>query len=299
MNDRARKKLGLIGLGAFGGLAAEHLRHHFDVVAADAADRRADAEALGIGWGSIEEAAACPYVLLAVPVQSFAALLERIRAHVQPGSLIVDVASVKLATVTPMREILPESVEIVGTHPMFGPQSAADGLAGHRIVVCPVRTERLDAVRAFLEKRLALDVYICDAETHDREIAQTQALAQFVGRALARLEESKSPVRTPGYDRFRVVAETVGDDSWELFVAIQNLNPFAAEMRAELLGHLRELQKRLAAEAGAGRGDGGSTDAEAGAAPGGGGSTDAAPARRVSADGVVAANTEAPAERDD
>ena len=33
-------------------------------------------------------------------------------------------------------------------------------------------------------------------------------LAQFVGRALAQLEESDSPVRTPGYNSFREVAET-------------------------------------------------------------------------------------------
>ncbi len=239
------KKLGLIGLGAFGRLAAEHLRDHFDVVAADVADRSGEAAALKIGWASIEEAAAHPYLLLAVPVQNLAALLVKIRDRVQPGALVVDVGSVKLSPVDAMLHHLPDHAEIVGTHPMFGPQSAAGGLHGHRIVVCPVRTERLDALRAFLEDKLSLDVYVCDAETHDREIAQTQALAQFVGRALAQLEESASPVRTPGYNQFREVAETVGEDTWELFTAIQNLNPYAAEMRAELLDHLGRLQERL------------------------------------------------------
>jgi hypothetical protein len=62
------------------------------------------------------------------------------------------------------------------------------------------------------------------------------------------MAESDSPVRTPGYDRFREVAGTVGEDSWELFAAIQNLNPYAADMRKELLDHLDELQRRLAEE---------------------------------------------------
>lgn len=250
MNTPPDKKLGLIGLGAFGRLAAEHLREHFDVVAADVADRSAEAAALKIGWVSIEEAAAQPYVVLAVPVQSCTALLAQIRDHVQPGALVADVGSVKLAPVAAMLQHLPDHAEIVGTHPMFGPQSAAGGLHGHRIVVCPVRTQRLEALRAFLEDKLGLDVYVCDAETHDREIAQTQALAQFVGRALAQLEESTSPVRTPGYNQFREVAGTVGEDTWELFTAIQNLNPYAAEMRAELLGHLARLQERLRGESG-------------------------------------------------
>lgn len=248
MTSPSDKKLGLIGLGAFGRLAARHLRRHFDIVAADAEDRSAEADELDIGWGSIEDAAACPYVLLAVPVQSFAPLIKTMRNHVQPGALVVDVGSVKLAPVGAMQQHLPDHAEIVGTHPMFGPQSAAGGLGGQRIVVCPVRTERLDAVCAFLEEKLGLDVHVCDAETHDREIAQTQALAQFVGRALAQLEESTSPVRTPGYNQFREVAETVGEDTWELFTAIQNLNPYAAAMRAELLDHLSRLQERLQQE---------------------------------------------------
>ncbi len=248
MHSSTHEKLGLIGLGAFGSLAAGHLRDHFDIVAADAVGRADEAARLGVGWGSIEDAAACPYVLLAVPVQSFESLVTAIRDHVQPGALVVDVASVKLATVDIMRRHLPAHAEIVGTHPMFGPQRADAGVAGHRIVVCPVRTERLAAMRTFLEEKLGLDVHLCDAEAHDRDIAQTQALAQFVGRALAQLQESESPVRTPGYNQFREVAETVGDDSWELFAAIQKLNPYAAAMREELLGHLEELQRRLADE---------------------------------------------------
>jgi len=245
----------MIGLGAFGQLAAEHLRSHFEIVAADAIDRSADAARLGIGWGSLTDAAALPYVLLAVPVQSFAEALEQIRGVVRPGALVIDVGSVKVVPVRAMESLLPDNVEILATHPMFGPQSAAAGLAGHRITVCPVRTTRLEAAISFLRDKLGLEVYVCDAETHDREIAHTQALAQFVGRALAMLEESASPVRTPGYDHFREVADTVGRDTWELFTAIQNLNPYAADMRAELLRNLNDLQRRLAEQAGAGAPD--------------------------------------------
>ncbi len=243
------RKLGLIGLGSFGRLVAKHLRDTFDIVAADELDRSAAAAQLDIDWGTVQEAAACPYVIVAVPVQELSAALNAMRDHVRPGALIIDVGSVKLVPVEQMLRILPEDVEILGTHPMFGPQSAGDGLDGHRIVLCPARTERLDKARAFLEE-LGLEVIVCDAETHDRDIAQTQALAQFVGRALAQLEKSESLIRTPGYNLFREVAETVGEDTWELFTAIQNLNPHAAGTRAQLMRHLQDIQSRLAREPG-------------------------------------------------
>ena len=50
----------------------------------------------------------------------------------------------------------------------------------------------------------------------------------------------------PDYDHLRHIADTVGADSWELFAAIQNCNPYAAEVREEMLRNLQELQQRLA-----------------------------------------------------
>ncbi|MFQ5744382.1 MAG: prephenate dehydrogenase/arogenate dehydrogenase family protein [Acidobacteriota bacterium] len=248
MSSDARKRLGLIGLGRFGQFAALHLRQHFEVVAADRANLRQVARKLQVHWATLAEAASCPYVVLAVPVQSFQQVLGEIGAHTQAGSLVIDVGSVKVRPVQQMLAALPEEVEILGTHPMFGPQSAARSLRGQRIVLCPVRTERLERARSFLVERMGLDVIVCDAETHDREIAHTQALAQFVGRALAALEESESAVRTPAYDYLRKAADTVGEDTWELFAAIQNLNSHAATIREELLAHLQNLQAELAAD---------------------------------------------------
>ncbi len=56
----AHKRLGLIGLGSFGKLAAHHLREHFEVIATDSVDRSAAAAELGIEWGSDAEAAHTP-----------------------------------------------------------------------------------------------------------------------------------------------------------------------------------------------------------------------------------------------
>lgn len=238
------KQLGLVGFGRFGRFAARHLRAHFDIVAADLRPVRAQADDLGIRHGDLAEAAACPYVLLAVPVQALPGVLDAISPHLAPGALVADVCSVKVAPLRWMRERLPEHVEIVGTHPMFGPRSAADGLQGHVIVVCPERTERRSPVCAFLE-RLGLEVIVSDAETHDRQAAYTQALAQYLGRALAEIEGADHPIATPAARRLREVARLVADDTAELFAAIEKLNPYALQMRRRLRERLDEIDAEI------------------------------------------------------
>ena len=241
------RTLALVGFGQFGRFAAERLRDRFEVRVYDTRDVSAEAERLGVEAVSFERAASADVVVLAVPVQALPVTLERLAPLVGAGTLVADVASVKTAPLRWMRERLPQEVEIVGTHPMFGPQSAADGLAGHRIVLCPVRTQRLEQVRAFLAG-LGLEVIVTDADTHDRECAYTQALAQWIGRAVAEMPGGQYAVRTPAAELLRRVAALVGEDSWELFAAIQTLNPHARGMRRRLAERLAELQARLTAD---------------------------------------------------
>ena len=183
-----------------------------------------------------------------MPVQALREVIGAIAEALEPGTLVVDVCSVKMTPLRWMRELLPEHVEILGTHPLFGPQSAADGLDGHTVVVCPERTTRTAAAIGFLEG-LGLRVLVTDADTHDRQIAHTQALAQYIGRALAELEGLGDPIGTPAAHQLRDMATTVASDSWELFVAIQHLNPHAAGMRRRLREVFAQVDARLEAAA--------------------------------------------------
>ena len=133
---RGREKLGLIGFGAFGRLTARHLSPWFDILAHDPA--ATDAEGVAT-LTDLATAAACPTVVLAVPVEALEATLIAIRPHLAPGALVIDVGSVKVKPAQAMAELLPPGVRIVGTHPLFGPQSGKDGIAGLRIAICEVR----------------------------------------------------------------------------------------------------------------------------------------------------------------
>ena len=62
-----RERLGLIGFGAFGRLTARHLSAGFDILAHDPA--ASDGEGLAT-LTDLATAAACPTVVLAVPVEA-------------------------------------------------------------------------------------------------------------------------------------------------------------------------------------------------------------------------------------
>ncbi|HUH10435.1 MAG TPA: prephenate dehydrogenase/arogenate dehydrogenase family protein, partial [Brevundimonas sp.] len=165
-------QLGLIGFGAFGRLTARHLSPYFDISAYDPAAR--DGEGLA-RLTTLEAAAACPVVVLAVPVEVLAETVAAIAPHMTPGALILDVGSVKVKPAKVMLDGLPQGVQIVGTHPLFGPQSGKDGIAGLRVAVCPVRGDKAAwRVAAFCRKALGLKVFVVTPEDHDREAATVQ-----------------------------------------------------------------------------------------------------------------------------
>jgi prephenate dehydrogenase len=235
-------QVGIIGLGQFGRFAAAHLAPHFDVAAYDPEPPAATiprVELMGLA-----EVAAAQFVLLCVPVQQLRDVLTEIGPFLQADACVIDACSVKMVPMQWLEEVLPPNADYLGAHPLFGPNSATEGFEGHTVVLCPGRGEQLECVAEFL-RSLGLFVIITDAETHDRDSARAQALAQYVGRGLRSVARADSDITTYAADLLNEVAIVVGDDSWELFEAIQKLNPFAAEARRELRASLDDLDRRL------------------------------------------------------
>ncbi len=146
----SRQSLGLVGFGAFGRLTALHLSRHFDVLAHDPAHPEGRDPATGAALVTLAEAARCPVVVLAVPVAALPEACAAVRPHLRKGALVLDVGSVKVVAAEAMLAGLPAHVDIVATHPLFGPQSARDGLRGLKVAVCPVRGDRAPRVAAYL-----------------------------------------------------------------------------------------------------------------------------------------------------
>ena len=236
-NTASRPSLGIIGFGAFGRLMATHLARHFTLYAYDPA---------GDVDTDLATVAGCDIVVLATPVNQLETVIREIGPHLRPGTLVLDVGSVKVVPSEIMLRCLPAQVEIVATHPLFGPQSAADGLAGLKIAVCPLRGDSGLRVAAFLRRALGLTVIVTTPEEHDREAAMVQGLTHLIAKVLVQMEPLPSRMTTRSFDLLMRATEMVRHDAPEVFEAIERANPYAASVRRRFFDLAAELDSSMA-----------------------------------------------------
>lgn len=240
-------RFGIIGLGAFGRFMGGHLARHGQTLGYDpSAQSRKAARAAGISCVPLEEAAAADIVILAVPVDRMAVTCRALAPHLARGALVLDVGSVKLKPAGDMLKNLPAGVEIICTHPLFGPQSARDGLKGHNIAVANVRGKSLGRVRRFLAQTLGLNVIVTTADEHDRELAAVQGLTHMIARILVQMEPLPKKMTTRSFELIMGAVEMVRYDSEELFMAIEKQNPYSRRVRERFFRLASELDRRLA-----------------------------------------------------
>ncbi|MBL7057777.1 prephenate dehydrogenase/arogenate dehydrogenase family protein [Patescibacteria group bacterium] len=239
------KTLGIIGFGAFSELMVQYLKPYFKVMVSSHRDVSRKVATFGIAQVSIEQVASCDIVIIGVVVEYFEDILKQIKGHVKPGVLIIDVASVKMKPASLMEKYLPAHVEILATHPLFGPQSARNGIDGSKIVLCPIRTKSSVKVKNFLEDELKLDVLIRTPKEHDEAMAYVLSLTHFIGRAVNEMDIPFTHLNTQTYKHLLSIKELIGKDSFELFKSIQNDNPYAKKVRQDFLKKIIKLEDKL------------------------------------------------------
>lgn len=256
--------IGILGLGAFGRLMAASLAPHLPVIGFDpGANRLANTGDPGalFSVGTLEQACGCDVVVLAVNLQHLREAIDAAAPHLHKDSLVLDVCSVKLRPVELLGAHLPESVEILGTHPLFGPQTVREkGLKGQPIALCPVRSapETYRRVRTFLADVLGLNTIEVSADEHDRQMAMVQVITHLVGHAANEMDLPELPLATLAYRRLLQLKVNTQGDSEEMFRAIQNVNPYAADTRRRFLQAMRVIGDKADEGLGPGNGPGNS-----------------------------------------
>ena len=223
-------KVGIIGLGRFGAFWAKVLSHSYEVYGFN---RSKPAEP-NCTLVSLEELCKLPVIFICVPMRTVPEMINRIAPLLAPGTLIVDTCSVKVEPVRWMLELLPPSVDILATHPMFGPESAKEGLTGLPIMMHPVRMKAEHyAEWTHFFSSLGIMVVEMTCEEHDRHAAMSQALTHMVGRTLSLMGIEETPIGTLWYRKLLAICRQVEKDSPELFLDMQTLNPYAPKMRED------------------------------------------------------------------
>lgn len=245
-NTKKKKTLAIIGFGRFGQMTAEALKPHFDLYAYNPRDKSSIAKSIGVKYETnLKNAAGKDIVILAMPISSLEEVLKEIAPHLKSGALVLDVCSVKVKPVALMKKILPESVDIIATHPLFGPDSA-ETIRGRKIMLFPVRTNRhrIGDVERFL-KKLGLVTYVMAPEEHDRQMAVAQGLTHYIARALIKMDVKEQDLTTPNFEALLSIIERFRNESEQLFVDIQKENPLVRDVRKKFRKTLEEIEDEL------------------------------------------------------
>ena len=243
--------IGIIGFGRFGKIASHYLAKDFDVFVHTRADKAAEIGQTGARAASIEVVCKQDIVIPCVPISIFKDFLKDIAPLIKPNALIIDVCSVKEYPIRWMKEILPDTVSILATHPMFGPDSASDSLEGRKICLCKVKIaeKQYRKIRKYLSSK-GLVVIEATAREHDEQIATSLALTHLIGRTLSESGATQLDIDTEGYKRLLHILEVVERDTWQLFTDMHHYNSYARKKRVEFMEVMQDISSRLAQRGG-------------------------------------------------
>ena len=186
-------------------------------------------------------------VLVSVTIEKTVEVIRQVAPLMRPGSLIMDVTSIKSEPVRAMKTFAPAGVEALGTHPMFGPTMPS--MRGQTIILTPVQEKTgrwLNEISSLFQSDGA-HVEVLGSEEHDRIMAVVQALTHFayigIGSTLKALQfdvETSRRFMSPVYEIMIDFVGRILDQNPELYASIQS-NPQAASVRQTFLSQCMRL----------------------------------------------------------
>ncbi len=234
--------IAVYGLGRFGRFWAEFLAAQgFDVRAANRTPREAPPL---VTLAPLEELCRAHALFLCTSISSLPQVASRIAPLLAPETLVLDTCSVKTWPLAQLGQILPAAQPILGTHPMFGPDSADQ--KNSPIVLTPWRVGQkvLERWKSIFTEA-GLRVLVMNADEHDREAARTQGVTHFIGRLVSSLNIHPSSISTLGFQKILEVMEQTCNDPVQLFLDLQRYNPHTAEIRRQMVEQFNNIIRLL------------------------------------------------------
>ncbi len=173
-------------------------------------------------------AGACDVVVVSVPIGITVAIIKAIGPLLHQKSLLMDLTSLKVASVDAMLKY--SRSEVIGCHPLFGPHVRF--IRGRHLALCPVRTKRwLPWLRSVLQAAGARIVETTPEE-HDRRMALVQGLnhlnSLLMGMVLSETgvrPAELSPFSPPAFEEKMKLVKKILRPHVRLSAEIMILNP--------------------------------------------------------------------------
>lgn len=240
-------KIGIIGHGSFGKLAAKALSSHGEVLIHDS---RPLSDIPAGTVASLKEVASVDSLILAIPLDAHRPVLKSLKTFLRPETLLIDICSVKTKSHEILTEELANHPNILSCHPLFGPDSAREGIEGHQVVITNVTGDRAKQAVDFCKNTLKLKIITTSAKEHDHVMAQTHVLTSFVARGIANLgiDINSMPFEPPSFRVIRQLIDINERHSDHLFKTIQLGNPSATDIRHKLINSLSDIDDEISKE---------------------------------------------------
>ncbi len=240
--------IGIIGYGSFGRFLHSLAQKHLPESAVRVFARKVTPD--GLTFFSFEEVCKSDVVVLAVPIASFAEVLEQVLPHVRPHTILLDISTVKKHTVDLLRS-KGEHCHWLATHPMFGPYSYAkkgNTLDGLRIVLAghTLPQEKYEAVQHFL-KSVGLIILELSPETHDTMLAETLFLTHYIAQIVTEGGFERTHIDTISFGYLMDAVESVRADT-ALFHDVFKFNPYCARVLTAVATAQKRVNEELKKE---------------------------------------------------
>ena len=234
-------KVSIIGFGRFGNLLYELLQKGFEV---DVFDIDSNNETESVRFVSLEDVLKNDTIFLAVPIRDFEELMKDLSTKIQGNKTVIDVCSVKVHPKNMMIEHLSDEVDIIATHPLFGPDSFQE--RGSVMMMEKVRDQhgRYDFWKSYFGSQNIIIEEIT-ADQHDMMAAKSQGLTHLIGRVINDFGTQKTNIDTVGYQALHKLVNQTCNDSWELFEDIQKFNPYTESMITDLNQSFKKIVNSL------------------------------------------------------
>lgn len=248
--------IGIVGFGTFGQfLARRMVKAGHTVLATSRSPYHDVAAEMGVQYftDANDFCESHPdVVIISTSILSFDAVISALpMQRLKRNTLIVDVLSVKEFPRQILLANVPPEVDILCTHPMFGPDSGKGSWEGLnfmyekvRIGADPKRQERCDAfVNFFAAEGCRMVEMTC--EEHDRAAASTQFITHTVGRMLGAMQLSSTPIDTKGYQSLLSLVQNTANDSFDLYYGLFLYNGSATQELERLEIAFDEVKRQL------------------------------------------------------
>ena len=226
-----KKTAVVIGYGRFGALLVELLKDSFEFSVIPGKEVTLPKN---VKKTTVESVGEYDFVFPTVPIAAFEDTIVEIKPFLKANQTIVDVCSVKVFPARIMEKHLLE-LNLIATHPLFGPDSAKQGLDGLKVAFAPLRCDEPNANYLRLAwESIGVQVIDTTPEEHDRDTSYSQAFTYSVARIVVNMNLPEVRFDTRSFQSTSRVAQYSANDSDQLFHDMMFYNPYFPDMLKQL-----------------------------------------------------------------